>query len=236
MGSLGISFAFLLDVITAAAAIVILGQLKLKQKPTVMAYGSVLAELGQGIRFTFRHPLLKRLIICYGISFFLITPAAFLTPIMIERSFGNEVWRLTANEMIWTVGSLLGGIFVSWRGQFNNKMQTIAISLVGFGVAFGLLGTAKWFFLYLFFMGAAGFFMPIIATAETVLIQENVEEAMLGRVFSLIHIISSGAMPLAMLMFGPLADAVAIEGILVVTGFLLAGLGVVFGRYKIMEA
>ena len=211
LGSLWISFAFMLDVITAAAAIIILGQIKLEQKAPVMVSDSVLAELGDGIRFTFRHPLLKRLIICYGISFFLITPAAFLTPIMIERSFGNEVWRLTANEMVWTVGTLLGGIVVSWRGQFENKIQTIALSLVGFGVTFGLLGAAKWFLMYLFFMGAAGFFMPIIATAETVLIQENVEEAMMGRVFSIIQIISTGAMPLAMLFFGPLANLVEIE-------------------------
>ena len=235
LGYFGIAFAFMLDVITAAAAIIILSFLKIERRKQPTISGSILADLWQGIRFTFAHKMLKILIICYGISFFLITPAAFLTPIMIERSFGNEVWRLTANEMVWTVGSLLGGIFVSWHGEFKSKIRTIAISLIGFGITFGLLGTAKWFFVYLFFMGAAGFFMPIVATAETVLIQESVEETMMGRVFSLIQIISSGAMPLGMLFFGPLADEVAIEGILVVTGVLLAGLGVVFGRYKYME-
>ncbi|HEY8344645.1 MAG TPA: MFS transporter [Bacillota bacterium] len=235
LGYFGIAFAFMLDVLTAALAIIILGLLKTEkqQQPTIS--GPVFAELWAGIRFTYEHKLLKMLVICYGISFFLITPAAFLTPIMIERSFGNEVWRLTANEMIWTVGSLLGGVYVSWHGEFKNKVRTIAISLIGFGVTFGLLGTAKWFLLYLFFMGCAGFFMPVIATAETVLIQENVEETMMGRVFSIIQIISTGAMPLAMLFFGPLADLVKIEGILVVTGAFLAGLGAVFGRYKYLE-
>ena len=58
---------------------------------------------------------------------------------------------------------------------------------------------------------------------------------MLGRVFSLIQIIAAGAMPLAMLFFGPLADLLKIEWILVVTGALLAGLGLVFGRYKYEE-
>lgn len=230
----GISFAFLLDVITAAVAIFILSLIKIEQQQQPTAAGSVFADLWQGIRFTFGHKLLKRLIICYGVSFFLITPAAFLTPVMIARSFGEEVWRLTANEMVWTVGTLLGGIFVSWRGEFKNKILTIAVGLVGFGVTFGLLGMARWFLMYLLFMGIAGFFMPIVATAETVLIQENVEETMLGRVFSIVQIIAAGAMPLAMLLFGPLADLVPIEGILVVTGALLAGLGVVFSKYKMM--
>jgi DHA3 family macrolide efflux protein-like MFS transporter len=235
LGYYGIAFAFMLDVLTAAAAIIILGLIKLEKQQQHTVSGPVFADLWAGIRFTYEHNLLKRLVICYGVSFFLITPAAFLTPIMIERSYGNEVWRLTANEMIWTVGSLLGGVFVSWRGEFKNKIRTIAISLIGFGITFGLLGTAKWFLTYLLFMGSAGFFMPIIATAETVLIQENVEETMMGRVFSIIQIISTGAMPLAMLFFGPLADLVEIEGILVVTGALLAGLGLVFGRYKYEE-
>ena len=235
LGYFGIAFAFMLDVITAAAAIIILGLIKIEKQQQHTISGPVFADLWAGIRFTYEHKLLKRLVVCYGISFFLITPAAFLTPIMIERSFGNEVWRLMANEMIWTVGSALGGVFVSWHGEFKNKIRTIAISLIGFGITFGLLGTAKWFFMYLFFMGSAGFFMPIIATAETVLIQENVEEAMMGRVFSIIQIISTGAMPFAMLFFGPLADLVAIEGILVVTGALLAGLGVAFGQYKYLE-
>ncbi|MFZ7103782.1 MAG: hypothetical protein ACOWWO_14155 [Peptococcaceae bacterium] len=31
------------------------------------------------------------------------TSAAVLTLLQIERSFGNEVWRLTANEIIWSV-------------------------------------------------------------------------------------------------------------------------------------
>jgi len=127
--------------------------------------------------------------------------------------------------------SLGGNLCLLARG-FKNKIQTIGIGLVGFGLTSGLLGTAKWFLMYLLFIDTAGFFIPIIATAETVLIQENVDETMLGRVFSIVQIITAGAMPLAMLFFGPLADEIAIEKILVVTGLLLAWLGVVFGRYK----
>ena len=151
---------------------------------------------------------------------------------MIERSFGGDVWRLTVNDMVWTVGSLLGGVFVSLHGEFKDKIRTIGTALIGFGLCFALLGVAKPFSLYLFFMGAAGFFSPVIATAQTVLIQENVTAAMMGRVFSIMQIISAGAMPVAMLLFGPLADVVAVETILLATGVLLAGLGVVFPRYN----
>ena len=58
----------------------------------------------------------------YAIAFILLTPAMVLSPLMIERTFGNEVWRLTANEILWTVGSLIGGVFIALRKQIKNKV------------------------------------------------------------------------------------------------------------------
>jgi len=146
----------------------------------------------------------------------------------VERSFGGDVWRLTANEMVWTIGSLLGGIFVSLKGTFQDKILTTAICLMGFSVTFALLGIVGGFIVYLLIMGSAGFFMPIIATVQTVLIQENVEPAMMGRVFSLVQIVTGSAMPVAILLFGPLANVISIGSILLVSGFLLAVVGVLY--------
>lgn len=189
---------------------------------------SLLDELKKGVRYAFGNPLLKGIIICYGFSFFLITPAAVLTPLMIERSFGGEVWRLTANEIVWTVGSFVGGIAVSLYGNIKNKILTIALCLVAFGISFTLLGLAGSFVLYLLVMGISGFFMPIIATAETVFIQEITAPQMMGRVFSIIQIITSAAMPLAILLFGPLADVVPVETLLIISGILLALVGLIY--------
>jgi len=233
LGYLDISWAFMIDVITAVIAIIILCFIKIDKVSQPDEKSSVFENLREGVKYTFENKLLKDIIICFGISFFLITPAAFLTPIMIQRSFGDEVWRLTANEMVWTIGSLIGGIFVSFRGEFKNKIRTIAISLIAFGITFALLGMVKWFMVYLLIMGLSGFFMPICSTAQTVLIQENVQDTMMGRVFSIIQIITSASMPVAMLLFGPLADVVSVELILLVTGIMLAGLGFIVSRYRI---
>jgi DHA3 family macrolide efflux protein-like MFS transporter len=189
---------------------------------------SVFTELRQGIEYTFGNRLLKRILICYGVSFFLFTPAAVLTPLLVERSFGSDVWRLTANEMVWTVGSLIGGAFVSLKGEFKDKTGTVALCLVGFGITFALLGIANSFTAYLIIMGIAGGFMPVVITAQTVLFQENVEPEMMGRVFSLVQIIAGSAMPVAILFFGPLADIVPIGLILLVSGALLAVTGIIY--------
>jgi DHA3 family macrolide efflux protein-like MFS transporter len=97
----------------------------------------------------------------FFVSFFLFAPAAVLTPLLVERSFGGGVWHLTANEVVWTVGSFIGGAFVSIKGEFRDKVRTVALCLAAIGVTFGLLGAADSFYVYLIIMGVAGFFMPM---------------------------------------------------------------------------
>jgi DHA3 family macrolide efflux protein-like MFS transporter len=228
LGTAGIVGAFFTDAITAVLAIAIMSVIK-ASNPERSETPSIWSDLHQGVAYTFRHPGLRRIVVCYASSSFFITPAAMLTPLMVERSFGNEVWRLTASEIVWAAGSLIGGVFVALRGQFQNTVRTIATCVVAFGITFGLLGASRHFAVYLFFMGAAGFFMPLLATAQTVYIQEIAEPAMLGRVFSIVQIVLSGAMPAAIVFFGPLADVVRVENILLAAGVLVALTGLWYG-------
>jgi len=222
LGTVGFSYTLLVDVVTAFLAVSIMLFLKVERHVRTNESASAFAQLKNGLLYTKNHPLLWKLMIFYTLFFFLITPAAFLTPLLVERSFGGEVWRLTANEMSWSLGSLLGGVIISFWGGFRNRLATMALASAGFGVTFALLGTADHFYLYLLIMVISGIFMPIFSTAETVLIQESVEESMLGRVFSIVQIIASSVMPLGMVIFGPLGDMVSIESILIGTGSLLA--------------
>ncbi|MGI6702788.1 MAG: MFS transporter [Clostridia bacterium] len=229
LGSVGIFWAFMLDVITASLAIITLGFIRIEKVVRHGKAASVFNDLRDGVFYVMNNRLLRQVLICFGVSFFLFTPASVLTPLLVERSLGGGVWHLTANEIVWTVGSLVGGAFVSIKGEFRDKVRTVALCLVAFGVTFALLGVAGNFYVYLIIMGIAGFFMPIISTAQTVLLQENVEAAMMGRVFSLVQIVTGSAMPVAILLFGPLADIVPIGLILLVSGVLLAVTGITYG-------
>lgn len=54
-----------------------------------------------------------------------------------------------------------------------------------------------------------------------VLLQEKVEADFLRRIFSVFGMISSAMMPIGMLIFGPLADYVRIEWMMLGTGILI---------------
>lgn len=83
-------------------------------------------------------------------------------------------------------------------------------------------------------MGLVGVALPIFNTPFTVLLQEKVEGDFLGRVFGVLGMISSCVMPLAMLVFGPLADLVKIEWMLIITGILMMVLCIFMAGNKVL--
>lgn len=97
----------------------------------------------------------------------------------------------------------------------------MALSSFVMGACTFLLGVIPFFGLYMFIMGVFGLAMPFFNTPSTVLLQEKVEEAYLGRVFGVFGMIASSMVPLSMLMFGPLSDIIKIEWMLIGTGTIL---------------
>jgi len=63
--------------------------------------------------------------------------------------------------------------------------------------------------------------LTMIQTATTTIIQEKTHESMLGRVFGLMGAMYSGFLPVGMAIFGPLADMLPLQGIMVGSGVVL---------------
>ncbi len=196
-----------------------------------------LEGLRLGFSYIGTHPYLKRFFLFLALFTFLAAPVAFLTPLQVTRSFGEEAWYLTAVEIAFSLGMMLGGLLMACWGGLRNRVHTMALSgfLIGIGVF--LLGIVTDFWVYLALMGLVGFVMPIFNTPSTVLLQEKVEPDYLGRVFGVLTMITSMSMPLGMLLFGPLSDWIKIEWMLVATGMLIfvEGLFLIFSK-KLVEA
>lgn len=214
---------FFIDVVTAALAISLLALLRVPPhvKATERQTTGYFDDLRQGLGYVGGHASIKRLFVFFGFAFFLLTPVIFLTPLMIARSFGEEVWRLTANEITFFAGSIIGSVLMTAWGGFKSHFKTIGFACAIWGVLFAALGLANNFWLYLGIMVLAGVPMPMFNVPVTTLLQERVDPDMQGRVFGLMQVITSAIMPIGMVVFGPLSDTVSIELLLVITGALL---------------
>lgn len=145
-----------------------------------------------------------------------------------------DVWRLTAIEIAFSIGMMVGGgVIASWGG-FQNKIKTMTLASIIMGVCTVVLGIIPFFWIYLVFMALFGLAMPIFNTPTTVLLQEKIEEGFLGRVFGVMGMISTSMMPIGMLIFGPLADFIDIEWLLLGTGAFIIILSFFLGRDKVL--
>lgn len=228
---------FFIDVITAAIAIAVLLfflKIGVHEKAKKEQATSYFSDFKQGIQYIYKHEFLKTFFIFFAVFFVLMAPASFLTPLQVTRSFGDDVWRLSAIEIAFSIGMMIGGgIIASWGG-FQNKVKTMGFASVMMGVCTLALGIVPLFWIYLLFMGVFGIAMPIFSTPGTVLLQEKIEEDYLGRVFGVMGMISTSMMPLGMLIFGPIADYIEIEWLLIGTGILIVVLAILMSVNKVL--
>ena len=215
---------FFIDVITAAIAVSVLFlflHVPVHAKAQAKQTTSYFIDMREGLTYIRNHAYIKRFFLFCAVFFFLVAPAAFLTPLQVARSFGDDVWRLTAIEITFSLGMMLGGLIMASWGGFKNRIHSMTLASLLIGACTFALGVIPIFWIYLTIMGVTGIAMPLFNTPSTVLIQEKVEADFLGRIFGVFGMIASSMMPLGMLLFGPLADIIKIEWLLIVTGMLL---------------
>ncbi len=217
MSVVGILF---IDVVTAIIGLSLLATISV---PTLARAASdekpsYFADLKDGINYIFTHDLVRWVMAIFGIVFLLIVAPSNLSPLMLVRNFGSEVWLLTVLELAFGVGMVLGGAMMA---IFASKLDRIS-TLIGTSIIFGVLAIVMGFttnlilfYSLFFFIGLA---VPAFSTSATTLLQETVEPERQGRVFGFVGIVMSVAMPLGMAVLGPLADVVAVEVLLIVTG------------------
>jgi DHA3 family macrolide efflux protein-like MFS transporter len=179
---------------------------------------SYFTDLKDGISYIFSHELVRWVMAIFGIVFLLIVAPSNLSPLMLVRTFGSEVWMLTVLELSFGIGMVAGGALMAILAAKLNRIWAI----IGTSIIFGLLAIAMGFttnlilfFSLFFFIGLA---VPAFSTSAMTLLQETVEPERQGRVFGFVGIVMSVAMPLGMAALGPLADVVSVELLLIVTG------------------
>ena len=176
---------------------------------------SGISSLKQGFLYLKTDSFVRHLLLFQIAVLFLISPSAFLTPLMVSRTFGPQVWRLTASEMTYSIGSVLGGILITSWGGFKKRLKTTVLAGWLYGVLMAGLGMAPAFLIYLACNMMIGITSPCYNSPITVSIQEQVPASMQGRVFSFMQISTSCALPLGMMVFGPLADVIRIQTLLI---------------------
>jgi DHA3 family macrolide efflux protein-like MFS transporter len=231
---------FLIDVVTAAAAITILTFFVRIDAPKTEAAAETrigyFHDLKLGLNYVVHHKVVATLFIFNAAMMIMSGPVAMLSPLQVTLLFGADAWRLAAVDIGFSAGMLAGSVLLMSWGGFKNRHSTITLGAFVFSlgtIAFGLLGS---FWLFIGMMVIVGVAMPIFSTPFTTLLQETVEPAYMGRVFSMANMLGSLAMPLGLVVFGPLGDVIGMSVLFVGTGSVLVLLSLLFALNKALRA
>lgn len=210
-----------IDVLTAVLGIGLLSCVLIPHNRKKNEGTSVLTDLKAGISYAFSDRLIDRLLIIYALFVFLCVPAGFLAGLLVSRVYGDTYGYLTVVELVGFAGMMIGGLLMSTWGGFKSRKATLLLGLVIFGAMTILMGLSTNFLFYLVLMALYGVAMTIVQTSVTTLLQEHAETSMQGRVFGLLGSMYSGCMPMGMAIFGPLADVISLQRIMMAAGIVL---------------
>lgn len=79
-------------------------------------------------------------------------------------------------------------------------------------------------------MAVYGIALTVVQTTITTFLQEETGDSMQGRVFGLLSSVYSGFMPAGMAIFGPLADMIPLQWIMMSSGIMLIIIAYLFYR------
>ena len=224
LGTLGPSWAFLLNAFSYLAVIGVL--LLIRGRPPVRQAieGRVLAQFRDGLRYVRAHTGIAVCIVVVTMVAFLGSPVFQLTPVFAEDVFhvGPGLYGVLTGAL--GAGAVLSAPFVSGWGGAVPRGRLAGWALLVYALAITSFGLAPTFWVGVFALGIAGAaYLTVVSTLMTSM-QLLVEEEMRGRALAIYFMGFTGAYPVGALIQGWLADLIGAPATVVAAGLLLLGL------------
>lgn len=214
--------------INAASFAFVLGALWLVRSPyRGAAPGRPGASLVEGLRYAWRHPLVRALLVAIGVYSFFGAPIQALLPVFAEDVFDRGARGFGVLAAVMGAGSVVGALVLGRLGRVSPRLIAGGLALSGFA----LLGFASvpWFAVAvpLMFVFGAGYLFMVSAVSGQ--IQTAVDDAVRGRVVSVLMMLFGGVFPVGSLIGGAVADRIGAQTTVLVGAIVVIGWGAWFG-------
>ena len=219
------SWILLLDVFGAIAACTALAFVTIPKPPRNESKEKphLVRETKEAIREVRNHKGMPLLFLFSIIITFCIMPVSALFPLMTLNHFSGNEFQMSIVEIAWGVGALAGGGLLGiWKVRMN-KVILINLTYIAIGISFlfsGLLSPAM-FAMFVALTALGGISGSIYNASFTAILQERVNPAVLGRVFSLFMSASLLPSMIGLLATGFLADSIGLANTFIVSGGLI---------------
>ncbi|MFZ9857824.1 MAG: MFS transporter [Roseiflexaceae bacterium] len=174
---------------------------------------SVLADLRAGFRYVLGWPSLLALMSIAMVLNLLFNPAFSLMPLLVKNVLQGEAIQLAWLEMALGVGMIVGSVLLAVWGGFKRRIYTMALGVLGMGIAAVVLGQIGSSGLYVAIacMAVFGLVQPLANGPIFAIIQARVAPEMQGRVMGFMGSMAGAVSPIGLLMAGPISDRFGLQ-------------------------
>ena len=235
-GIMPIGDIMLIDVLGAIAGTLTVLMTKIVNFSSVNSNEAYLTEFRQGFKLIRENKGIFQFLLIFSIVMMLSMPGFSLYPLITTQFFGGTIKEASYVEVTYALGSLIGGLLISFIGSTKNRLTkgVIWFSLSGiFLAATAFLPPDKTgLFIFILmqipigvgYMAATGLFMSII--------QQAYPAEKIGRVMAISMSMISLASPLGLSFAGPLAEKIGIPPLLMISGLSILLGNVIYMKLK----
>lgn len=233
IGLMDIQQVLLLDVAGAIFAIASLLLIKIpnpeREAQAADGVQQVLRDIGSGIKAVTANKGLAYMFLFSILATFCIMPVAVLFPLLTLQHFDGGKFEMSVIEVVWGIGMLAGGgVLGIFKPSFNKVIIINSMHiLLGATLAISGILPASGFVLFVVLTTLGGLSASIYHATFMTIIQEKVNPAMLGRVFSMFFSIALLPSIIGLLSTGFIADYIGISLTFVILGSVVGLIGFV---------
>lgn len=224
---IGEGVCFAIDAVSYLAVIGSLLAMRVpKQAPRVRT-GRVIDELADGMRYVWRLPLIRAVLLLLAMSSVLAGAYGTMLPVVARETLHGGPHTLGLLMGSAGCGALVAALYLASRASVRGLSAVIQRCALVLGVGMLAMEFATTMAIAMPILFVIGMCMMMQLAATNTLVQTLVDDAMLGRVISLYAVCFFGGAPLGALLEGALAAAIgaihtfAIAGALTFVGALL---------------
>ena len=189
---------------------------------------NVFRDMKEGFEIIKNNKGLSWLMVTEVLITFCIMPIVALLPLMTLKNFSGTPYQVSLIELLFGLGTLVGGIVLGVWNPHVRKVVMINLSYIILGVSCALAGllppSAVVFYAALTVV--QGIVIPFYSGPFTALLQTQIPLSFMGRAFSLFDSISLLPSVLGLIATGFFADTVGISNIFLICGIATTIIGI----------
>ncbi|WP_220429193.1 MFS transporter [Tenuifilum thalassicum] len=226
----GEGWCFFINGVSFMAVIASLLAMRVASRIVKRSKGSVLQELTEGIRYSFKNQAIRNLLLLISAIGFIGLPFQVFLPVFARDILRGDSQMLGFLTGALGAGALLGAFYLASRKGIKDLPKDILFASAIFSVGIFVFSLSNIPLISLAVIFFIGFGMIVQFAAVNTLLQHIVDEKMRGRVVALYGLSFMGITPIGSLLLGAISPSIGVQLTLSISGVLCVVALVLFAR------